>query len=249
MASVIRAPRLSGEAFFLSVPGAPETAASRSAKLHPVEPQQSVEAPASPLMQIDPDEWNLLKAQLASQEALAKQFKSELDGHAETAAKSGYDKGYQAGIAEGRTAGKLELDAEADVFKRAMDALQAHRAEALVQAEDDMVDMVYEAVCKIMGEAWVSDQAARAVVRQIAKRREETGVVTIHFAPKDYAALLNYYAGHPEARPAGLDIAVDENIQLGGCTVETKTGMLQSRLEDQLEQLKALLLAARKEGA
>lgn len=255
MATVIRTPRMSSEAVVLAVPrgaGATSASAERVMAKTPLQPVPSVaddviEAKAERDESVDTREMELLKEELASQKALAEVLKSELDAHAESASKSGYEKGYQLGLDEGRLAGKKEQQSESAALKQAVEQLKTMSTKVLQQAEDDLVAMAYEAVCKIVGEAVISEQAVKAAVTQVAKRREELGLIGIRFSSHDYEALKAHYERNPEQRPAGIDIAVDESIELGGCTVETKTGMLQARLDDQLEQLKKLLLAARNE--
>jgi flagellar assembly protein FliH len=248
MAAIIRAPRLSSEAVLLALPGSQELAAKTAKSvLHPIAAPVEAATPEAETTEATAgaNEMAGLRAQLAAQEALAAQLQEELAENAQISNKKGYDEGYRSGLDEGRAAGKRELEREVAAFKQTGESLKKLNDEVLAYAENEMVGIVYEAVCKIVGEAVIAEEAARSAVRHFNQRREEMGVVGIRFSPGDYEALQRYFQTDPAAKPSGIEIGVDESIVLGGCTVETKTGMLQARMEDQLTQLKQVLLHAR----
>jgi flagellar assembly protein FliH len=183
-------------------------------------------------------------------EAQAAGRKSGLEaGHAE-----GYEAGREAGIAAGREAAE---EAVRESHRAALERLEAivHSAERDVarrveQSEDDVVELVFAAVCRIVGELAVTRAGVRGMVRHAIAELSEGPLVAVRLHEQDLA-LLRGEADFPSALerpggPKGVQWIADERIELGGCRLEAMDGTLDVALETQLARLRDALLETRR---
>jgi flagellar assembly protein FliH len=98
-----------------------------------------------------------------------------------------------------------------------------------------MVDIVFAAICRILGDHGATREAVQGVVRAAvaAMREREQLVVRLH---PDDAALLK-----EEVDGGTMRISGDPTVVLGGCIIESQGGSLDARFETQLEALGAAL--------
>jgi flagellar assembly protein FliH len=170
------------------------------------------------------------------------QIKSEAQAARDLGRQRGLQEGRAAGEAESRQAYAAELTRVRSLAGKLSDAL----ATGIGGVEDLAVAIAFEAVCKILGEAAISADGVRAQIKQAAAhaKTNERLVVRLHNADLD--ALRT--AGALDAILAAdttVSWVADSSIELGGCVVETAGGVLDARLETQIDRMRTALLAAR----
>lgn len=156
----------------------------------------------------------------------ARQLKEGMVGQVETERKKGYDKGYQDGLAE-----VTELLA----------AATAQREKMLADAEPEVVQMVFQIVEKILGDA-VKQGAVVSVVKQALKEAiGERIVVRVH--PDDLEKVRASESKLMEKLQGikSLTTLADESIESGGCAVDTEVGTIDAALSTQLAAIKKSL--------
>ena len=167
---------------------------------------------------------------------------------------AGYQEGHESGFAAGHEAGTRSGDAEG----REAYTSGLHQLEVLTQslnrtvelslneAEDMMVSIVFESICKIVGDTLATKDGVAAVVREALGRTRGKSALIIRVNPLDLE-LIEEGAAFGVASEA--DWRADDSVTMGGCIVESEYGTLDARIDVQLNQLKRTLLAARHKPA
>ncbi len=244
MVSIIRSPAISDQKRKLS------TRRSRMAESHPVgvipgeHPVTSVPLDAGPTEGGGTQEVNNLVEQ-ARLSVLA-QFKDE--------AESARELGRQRGLREGRLAGREEVKQsfaeEVARVRSVADKLQQAVESGVRGQEEMMVAIAFEAVCKVLGDIVVTREGVQALVRQATTHVLGAERLAVRLHPADLS-ILQDAGGLDGTLPSGMVVSWmgDKDIALGGCVVETDGGELDARLETQIEKLRSLLVAARRNVA
>jgi len=162
----------------------------------------------------------------------------ELSALREKAKEEGYAEGLAKAESETRHA---EQTLQKNINHRAA-LLTRIREDLCENAQDDMVQIVYAACCKIIGKHAIEPRIVAQMVKDILREQNEASSIEVHLNSEDLEAIRPY-----------LSMSELENIQwrssasvaLGGCLVESSEGSLDARLETQLTSLKNVLIATR----
>jgi flagellar assembly protein FliH len=191
-------------------------------------------------------------------EQLLRQRMREIEEAGERQQREAYDKAYSAGFEEGREAGREQGAIEGDAEGREAYASGLRQLEALAhsldqsvqksldEAEDLVVSLVYETVCKIVGDALATREGVAALVSQALTQLRGKPALLIRVNPLDLELLEE---GSAFGVSTEADWRADESVPMGGCIVESEHGTLDARIDTQLNQLKRALLAARHKPA
>jgi flagellar assembly protein FliH len=258
----------------VNAPGSEQQPVLRNAMLHPdaVRIGRSRLADARP--QLQAADRSLAAAPAADAlPAVDRHEQARELGHAEglrqgtaEGLRQGREEGLRAGYEEGLEMARKEAEAQA------RHALEAELAKAMLPlqkrerqlqellgaietdvkgfwaaAEDEMVALCYETVCRVLGEAAITRQGLEAQVAQLLATAHAEGQVVLHLHPAD-ALLLDEARAHdePTLSPAqSLAWVADPQVALGGCMLHANGGTLDARLETVLAACKAGLLEAR----
>lgn len=121
----------------------------------------------------------------------------------------------------------------------------AKSVENFSEFEDDVIEVVDEALRKIIGEMDSKDLISRVVKKALSTVRNQKKV-TIIVNPVDSEVVRNQINELLTLYNAinTIDILVDNRISPGGCKLETEMGVVDASLEVQLEALKKSLIRA-----
>lgn len=170
--------------------------------------------------------------------------------------RSGYEEGLQRGTAE---AAQRQQQAAEHAVADAMARLDAQRAQlaglaaalertipdALAAAEDEMVALSFEALCRVLASEAVRPEVVVAHVRQLVARGR-SGVLSVHVHPDDLALLRQADSTSP-GDAASTQWVADPEVATAGCVLRLRAGALDARLETALQACKKALLNARAE--
>jgi flagellar assembly protein FliH len=173
----------------------------------------------------------------AQEQALREQRERE---HRE-ALQRAQSEGYAAGIAQGEAKYAAQAEQLAAVLASAHEAIEA----AVVDAEDVILEIAYESVCKIVGDALGRREGVVAVVQSVLRNLREREQLVIRVAPDDLALLESHRKDLLPYRGTVVALVADERVSLGGCLVESSGGTLDGRLETQMQRLREILVDAR----
>lgn len=177
---------------------------------------------------------------------------------------AGFDEGVQRGLAEGRAQAAEEaqrrlqaLQQEAAARLQRIDALQDAWAQQLrdelvqrlAAAEDDMVALCHDALCRVFGAAALDPRLAAQSVRTSIAAWLETGgaepaQLTVRVHPDDLAALQSdgeLAAWLERQGLRGVHWQPDAEVAWGGCLLSSPRGVLDARLETQFAALQGLM--------
>ena len=182
-------------------------------------------------------------------EQVRRSILTQIKSEAEAARELGRQRGLQEGRAAGREESQQAFAAELARVRSLAGKLSDSLASGIGGMEDLAVAIAFEAVCKVLGEAAMTEEGVRAQVRQAAAhaKNKECLVVRLHAA--DLSALRAAGALN-SILPPGKTVSwvADDSIELGGCVVETDGGGLDARLETQIERMRTALLVARRQA-
>jgi flagellar assembly protein FliH len=262
-ASVLRGVTLHAQPHALVRPGRPGAIAA-PAKVHPMTPS----ARGEPAMDPGPDRTTRTDEQAfadgrqdgyaAGHAAAVAEGRQALQEAIDLERARAADEGRATGLAEGRQQAQAELErarleaadaANAAVEQRLsrlddlLDGLAADLAKRLAEAEDDLVALGHEALCRILGEEAATPAAMRAMVKHLLARHGQRAQLAVHVHPDDLDALSQDGGAAGEAwRWVG-----DNSVQLGGVILRSPEGSLDARLETQLSALGEALLMVRRD--
>lgn len=144
------------------------------------------------------------------------------------------------------------LARERDLLAGLIGRWPAEMEAMLADAEDDLVEIAFELAGKVLGEHAASLEGLRAQLRIALKAWHGRAALGIHLHPHDLALLQHDSATLDMLRGAGfsghrhtLRWVADPAVQLGGLMLRSSEGLLDARLEVQLDALKAVLVATR----
>ncbi|TQV73412.1 hypothetical protein FKG94_17055 [Exilibacterium tricleocarpae] len=160
-------------------------------------------------------------------------------------------KGYDAGALTAQTEGAEQFAAQVQSIRTLAENL-AHQQQALLQAsEDAAVEIAYAALVKILGRSRSDLSLLTAMVKQALQQVSVRDDLVIHVAPADYDKLTRQPAAAKGrgAWPQGVTFEADDSVTCGGCIVKSRAGVLDARLDYQLQQLKKLLVTTRTSAA
>ncbi len=116
----------------------------------------------------------------------------------------------------------------------------------VASAEDDIVAIAFEAVVKILGDRTVARQMVHAIVKKSLASDQQVGALIVRVSPADYKLLVGELESLQRQGVEGeFRVVEDARVQLGGCLLETDRGVLDARLETQMERLRKALLDAK----
>jgi flagellar assembly protein FliH len=116
----------------------------------------------------------------------------------------------------------------------------------LAAAEDDMLALCFEVVCRTLGDSVAQPEAVRAQLAQAMGRLRSRKLTAIHMHPDDLA-MLQREPSLPQGPMRGAEVqwVASADVSLGGCILQSPEGGLDTRFETQLAALRDLLLQTR----
>lgn len=183
------------------------------------------------------------------------------------ASQRGFEEGQRKGQAQGRIEGLQEAKAQADrTAAQTAEAAQAAHAAAVQQtrqylerldamvnqvaaqaiqvvadAEEDMVALAHEALCRILGQEAVNAVALRSMVAHLLEQHGHNADLVAHVHPDDFEVL----AASEGPANRKWNWAGDTSVKLGGVILRSAHGSLDARLEVQLRAIGMALTEAR----
>jgi flagellar assembly protein FliH len=151
--------------------------------------------------------------------------------------------GFAKGLEQGEEAARKEVAEQIAQLNSVASSLSQARTEVIGGAEDAIVEVVYTALCRIIGETATARGTIVSMVSQVLASFRERDKLTVRLNPQDYDLLHQA----PGAVNFGATLRADASVTIGGCVVESEAGYLDARLETQLTRLCEALLLARKQ--
>lgn len=143
--------------------------------------------------------------------------------------------GFAKGLIQGQEAGADRYATAVQALHTVVEAGRQSVMGLLVESENVIAAIVFEAVCKIVGEKLSTTEGCVAVIQQIIARVARAEIVAVRVSPADYNAMHETGDGGDPAFPdlLGLPLESDPRVELGGCILVLKGGSVDGRIETQ----------------
>ena len=153
--------------------------------------------------------------------------------------------GYRDGVASARA----ELAEALALVQRAAREAKAIRDALLNGAEREMIELVIEAIGRILGEHVATDPDL--VVHTVRRALDHAGsqnVLRLRVHTDDLQTLTASVGEQYGASPP-FEVLGDNSVSVGGCVIDTDSGEIDARLDVQLEEIASILRDAIPDGA
>jgi flagellar assembly protein FliH len=154
---------------------------------------------------------------------------------------------YQKGFEEGKRKAETSILILKELLKQAVEKLEVEKQNFLKKSEKQLIEMALAISKKIIRkEVSVDQEIIRKIAREALQRVVNSGSekVVMRISPRDWESIMQIHQEllFPDKSGSEIKIEKDENIQPGGCIVETERGLVNASIEHQLEQIgKALM--------
>lgn len=174
------------------------------------------------------------------------EYKQRLAGELVQVRQQATDAGREQGLQQGRLAAQAEFQQQLDSLRAVIQSARNAHTRHLEEVADEAGEIVFTAVCKILGDGFTNREGAVATVREAVRHSKERGRLLVRVSPEDFELLSSRRRELLEGAVAGeVDLVADEKVKLGGCLLEGASGSLDARLELQLQRLREVLVRAR----
>lgn len=148
-------------------------------------------------------------------------------------------------LAQRQTQDQAELQGELDHLKRLIAQAGKEVGHIIEAAQDELIAIAFEAVCRILGQQGVSTASVQSMVRHVMQDYTGSLALCAHLHPEDVQHLQNLsdHGGTPDH----VRWIADPHIALGGLVLRSGAGEIDARLETVLEGFKNTLLAVRRQ--
>jgi len=165
----------------------------------------------------------------------AERIREEAQSLAEETRRRAEEEGYEAGMAE---------------WTREITAFHRSRQDLLEESQSDMLKLAIKLSEKILGRALADPDAMGDLILKAIRGIQHEGRILVKVRAEDLDAALAQRPRLTEeiGQRAEIDIVPDSSIKLGGCQIETATGIIDARLETQLKVLERVLLDGKAQG-
>lgn len=174
---------------------------------------------------------------------------ASLEAQLKTDAESGRSQGYERGVAEAREDVARELKKQAAELHQLQKLFSSSLEGQLAQVDDYAVDIAFAALARLIGERSVEEGFTRALVAHALSSVRGARKVAVHVSQQDFKLMgrLAQELG-ADGRFSEIQFVPDPRVTVGGCMIETDTGVWDARLETQLQRLRDAIDAAVKSG-
>ncbi len=149
----------------------------------------------------------------------------------ESAWKAGFAEGLARGQREGRDAAAQQHQVQLTQLQSTVSQLLAYRSTIRTEVEREVVDLAFAAARRILRrEATLDRSAAAGIVRSCMDEKSNSEITRVLVHPDDLEQVR--LSVGPD-----IEVAASKDVARGGALLETKNGMLDARIDSQLDEL------------
>ena len=172
--------------------------------------------------------------------ARAKSF--PVDGSQAQAYQKGFKDGVEKGIVDGQKTGfdlaAQQLEPLVNSLQQGVMQLRNLRQDTYQKIEKEVVDLALAIARKVIcREVEMDKEVVVCVAREALARVEDPAKITIKMNPSDlqFISETKYQLSELIGNIDNIKIEAEDNIQSGGCIIETNLGEIDARIEQQLQ--------------
>ncbi len=194
------------------------------------------------------------KASQASQDIIdkAKKEAEEIKRNAyDEGYKEGYEKGFSEGYEKGLKEGKAEYEKLIGLLKSVIDGIKNAKEKLLDEVEPEVIEVLKILIRKIiLKEAELDEGLVIRVIKTAIKKLEERSKIVVRVNPEDLPKVVDkreeFFRSIEGLKE--LEIIEDPRVGKGGCIVEGGLGVVDARIEKQIEEIEKLIDKILREG-
>lgn len=153
-----------------------------------------------------------------------------------------YEEGFQQGHAESAAALEARFSALIEVLQIAAGDARGLRMQVLRNTERDAIELVLDIVGKILGERAVADPSyAVDLAERALARAGNQNIVRIRVHPERKEIVAAAFVERHDAAGTPIEIAGDQRLDLGGCVVDLRAGVVDASTDAQLDEVRSTL--------
>ncbi len=163
---------------------------------------------------------------------------------AEEKSKQIYEEAYTKGFSHGQSAGEAKVLEEAEAllnyFKDLGQAIALSQEKAIASAEESIGKLALEIARKIIRrEIQMDESIIRGMVRESLKAIKGSNVIRLKVNAEDADRIRDYKESllRTVDYVTDFEIIEDPRIEQGGCVVETDYGIVDARIDSQLQEI------------
>jgi len=169
--------------------------------------------------------------------AKIEEVKKQAEEKIKIAEKSAHDKGFSEGLKDGINRGKKELSLTAESVAKLIVELKTMKKQLMEGSEKEIIDLAFLIAGKVIHkEVSTGREVILSVLKDAMDGIQERSDVRVRLNPGDYRHIM-------EAKPdffekySDIIIEKDEKIGQGGAMIETNSGTVDARLDQQLNKI------------
>lgn len=160
----------------------------------------------------------------------------ELERALESEVRQARERAFQEGLAAGRESAAAEVKPALDRLLRSCSEVLGLRARIRKETESDLVTLTVAIARRVLRrELSVDPEAIHGVVKAALAKMQIKEVTVIRTNPEHVAAIRGYFDN--AGLSAGIEIAADATLAVGGIVLETKRGNLDASVDTQLKEI------------
>lgn len=140
----------------------------------------------------------------------------------------------------GRETGENMVGAVLKQYAGTLDELKELRRTILTGSEREVVRLSLEIAKKVVKrEVAVDEELILALAKVALNRLADQTLITVRVNPKDCQSILNHRQSpaHRDSLDEGIRLVEDPMITRGGCLIETESGVIDARVEEQFREI------------
>ncbi len=158
----------------------------------------------------------------------------------------GFEKGHAEGLARGLVAGQKEIGERLGRLDSVISELDRIKERKLEELLPEIVDLSLEIARKIIHRKIEKDRdIIVSVVREAVRKLGRDEKMTIRVNPADYETMISGLDSlREEARIRDITVEPAESVSPGGCYIETPSGDVDARIEEQIREIRDAITTA-----
>ena len=154
--------------------------------------------------------------------------------------KEAYERGFNEGQKAGKEVGEKMVEALLKQYAQTLEELGGLRKEVLSASEREVVRLALEIARKVVKrEVTIDEDVILALVKVAMNRLGEESVMTVRLNPRDIQSILRSRnaADRANVLNEAIKLVEDPLISRGGCLIETESGIIDARVEEQFREI------------
>jgi flagellar biosynthesis/type III secretory pathway protein FliH len=154
--------------------------------------------------------------------------------------KEAYERGFNEGQKAGKEVGEKMVEASLKQYALTLEELANLRTQVLTASEREVVRLALEISRKVVKrEVTIDEDIILALVKVAMNRLGEESVMTVRLNPRDVQSILRFRnaADRGSVLNDAIKLVEDPLISRGGCLIETESGIIDARVEEQFKEI------------